>query len=302
MDYSTSNTLINNYNSTTGNIKIYHNQRCKPLIGYLEVLQEDIKTYEINPYLITLIHNPLNILKSDAWESVSDDREKVLNKLIEMKSIVYGISSIEIHPGKDGTIQASFREDLEEDLNSNLKVSSNTKTRYTPKPKMKGKVKKTMNKKSIDLIKMGKDVIKKLNKDSDKGTIHSAIIKELNLKSTGASEKEWKAKDLDEKLRRVIGYYDSIGSPKSMYTYLIEIFKTGVSDKFEQFLDKYNFLINDSLTLAGYPHIHIAIGVASSEGDHISPGQIKKILDEQALFEDIRVDEKKSLHFPMHLT
>jgi len=299
MSYNQSEVLVNTYVEDKFNITLEVSQRSKPLIDNLVTLSETIEEYRIKPYLVTLIHNPMYMLKSEAWRNVKEARERIINYMLEEdNTIVYGISSIEVHPGKNGSVNASIRDELEKEVKKTLDIANNIDLskdikKYVGEIKAKGRKVKT--KVSLDMILKGKELLKRVSKNASKVEIHHTIISGFKRSISSAMRSKWENKDYIEKLRRVISFYESIGVPEDIYKYLIDLWKEEtISAAYREFLNTYAFIPDELLTLSGYPHIHIAIGVVSSGGRYSSPIELKKKLQDLALYEDVRVDERKN--------
>jgi hypothetical protein len=96
--------LINNYDKDDFTLKLYTSTHNKGLTQHLKSMEDDMRKYSVKTVLITLLHDPNYILKGTAWRSVNDDRDKILKSLKKDKTIVYAISSVEVHAGKSQSL------------------------------------------------------------------------------------------------------------------------------------------------------------------------------------------------------
>lgn len=289
--------VVDNYDKKDTKVRLESNNRVKPLLQYIDNLEEKFMEYQIKPILITLNHNPHNILQAEAWESIERDRVSLMNVLLEEETIVYSLSTVEIHSGSTKVLSKNSREELELKIQkgiNTMKGMSNTR-RKQHNSGTKKSINKTRTKTIDSIIRDGKEVLEATN-GKDVGVLHSSMVAKFKERSIN---KDWVSKSTENKIRLVLALYEVIGSPIYMLKVWYALFRASTSGKnidksHMKALEKYRFLPDNILTLEGYPHIHIAIGVISEDGEYLSPSKIYSKLSGLCVMEDIRVDGKKS--------
>lgn len=299
--YQNSKILLNNYNINDNNTRIETYSRNKSLNSYLENKEDKFKDkLEIKPYLITLNHNPREILSGEAWNIVEEDRLKVLNKLLEEDSIIYALSAIEIHTGGK-KISKKDKEELDKKISENIiinkkKGKSNKKSKVGVNSKDKIKVKgiKRIQEMYIDI---GKKVISELGKIINFSEFHNKLLEEIHKDNDlNYDNKYWDDNIVHDKIRLVLEYYNKIKCPEVCIKNLNILFgkdEDNIPREWLEAIDKYRFIPDEILSLEGYPHMHIAIGVICKDGEYLNHGYISNKLMELSSMTDIRTDEKK---------
>ena len=304
MEDSITKFLINNYDKADLTEKLYTSTHNKGLTQHIKSMEDDMRKYNIKPVLITLLHDPNYILKGTAWASINEDRDKILESLREDKTISYAISSIEVHPGKSQTLNKDERDKLNKSINESVDITKTLGTKRSntkdTKDKNKAKLRKTIPKNITKLIEEGTNIIDGLREKKivSLESIHSALSSNLRHFWTDKGSQEWKKRSNTEKVRLILSLLENIGSDNELYRYMINLYQKASTDdklefKYVKIIDRYDFLKQDILTLRGYPHIHIAIGLVSKDGEYTLCSDIYTKLAKMNLFDDIRVDEKK---------
>ncbi len=289
--------LVNNYNLTDVKDKLESNVRVKGLLQIIENMEERFKESQIAPVLITLNHDPHTTLKGEAWGSIEEDRVKLLDCLLEDETIVYALSSIEVHSGSTKVLSKDDRSSLERIIDTSIDMAQDIKpsTKVTRSDKSKS-VKKTRTKVIEKIIKDGKLALTKVSPSASVSDIHSTIISHYLNRS---SNKGWSFKSQREKIRLILGFYELIDGPSSMlklWTYLFraDVLDISINEAYTKAIEEYKFLPDTILTLEGYPHIHIAIGLISKDGEYTHENTIYNKLTKLNVMDDIKVDKKKS--------
>jgi hypothetical protein len=228
-------------------------------------------------------------LKGTVWESVNDDRDNILKILQKDKSIAYAISSIEIHPGKSQSLNKSEREKLNEDIIKSKDTSKNIDIKKDNSKKIKSKIRRSIPKGMTRLIERGKERLDSVKIESAE-FINSAVVSELSYFSTAKTRKDWNVKRDKDKIRLIISLFESIGSDNDFYVYMMKLYKKvliegELDSEYTKMLNRYDFLTDSILTLTGYPHIHIAIGLVSKDGEYTLCSEIYTKLAKMNLFD-----------------
>lgn len=307
--YTDGKLVLSNYDRDDKKKYIETYNRVKVLNEYIEgKLTDKFKLdLEIKPYLITLNHDPHIMTSGKSWEVIEDSRNKILNELLKEDSIAYAISTIEIHTKKGLT--KKDREALSERIDKNIKnVQSKGKGKNTPargskKSKVvEKKVNKGPSKASMQYISKGitalNDIKKSVKSEVDMGTLHQCMIIIFGEDKSISRNEFWDDNDIYDKIRLIMAFYDMINGPSIAYKTFNTLFsmdEAKIPPQWVEAIEEYNFLIDDILTLEGYPHLHIAIGVMSDEGEYLSKSNIYSKLYDLHVLDDIQVDEKKSI-------
>lgn len=304
--YSDGRIVLNNYTKEDTKKYIETYNRVKVLNEYTDgglktKLKDDL---EIKPILITLNHDPHSITSGKSWEVIEDSRSKIFNTLLKEESIVYVISTIEIHTKKGLTKKG--KQVLDERINKNTQ-NAKSKGKANPNPhkvstkNREKKVRKGTSKASVRYIEKGLSAMTLLNrllsgKDVMK-TVHSYIIKDFWSDPSIIKSEYWDDNDIHDKIRLIMAFYDMINAPVEVYRVFNILFskdEASITINWIEVIDEYSFLIDDILTLEGYPHLHFAIGMISREGEYLRDSEIYSRLYDLNVMDDIQVDEKKS--------
>lgn len=290
-------TIINNYDYSDSKERLESNNRVKVLLQGIENMEEKFRESQIAPVLITLNHDPHITLKGEAWGSIEDDREKLLESLLEDETIVYALSSVEVHSGSTKVLSKDDRSSLERTIDASIDIAQDIKpsVKATRQDKSKN-IKKTRVKVIEKIISDGKNALSTISRYAEVSTIHEVLVSKYTDRS---SNKNWSTKTQQDKIRLILSFYELIDGPSEMLKLWTYLFRSGVlgvaiSENYSQAIEKYNFLPDSILTLEGYPHIHIAIGLISKDGEYTHENTIYNRLTKLNVMDDIRVDKKKS--------
>jgi len=290
-------TIVNNYNFEDTKTKLQSSNSVKGLLQIIENMEERFKESQIAPVLITLNHDPHTTLKGEAWGSIEEDRVKLLDCLLEDETIVYALSSIEVHSGSTKVLSKNDRISLEKIIDTSINVTQDIKpTTKATRPDKSKSVKKTRTKVIEKIIKDGKDALTKVSPSATISAIHSTIISYYTDRSTN---KSWNSKSQGDKIRLILSFYELIDGPSSMLKLWSCLFRADVlyitiNEDYNKAIEAYKFLPDSILTLEGYPHIHIAIGLISKDGEYTHENTIYNKLSQLYVMDDIKVDKKKS--------
>jgi len=232
-----------------------HNFRSpKPAETYLNAVYSDLEDkYNMVTKSITCVYNPNSVIKENAWKNVLNETLKLNQLFLKMPEVIFAMIGIEIHDGKR---------------------SMTKKKRKEAEDKEQNKIDKEAN--TLAIKRFVKEYIREPTTMAD-----SAILVEYKQKIIDEINAGGDPDDIvpeDKKNKDAIEYFVSryVREPNQGLEDLMLL---------KELRDEL-YPPSRSVSLDGYPHIHMGLGITSYNGKMITNGQISKMIMENTGFVD----------------
>tara|TARA_R100000750_G_scaffold42729_1_gene28024 strand:+ start:502 stop:2841 length:2340 start_codon:yes stop_codon:yes gene_type:complete len=224
--------------------------------------------YDMVTKLITCVYNPNYVDKDFAWNNVLEDIVKIKRVFLKIPEIIYLLVGIETHDGKRSL--------------SKKKISEIEKNKE-----------KKEKQDEDDFAKRAIEKFISLNVRSPTTTEDSIVLnKYKDAFREEAAQKEFEDKRVDDEKK----------NSDATDMFYEKHLRLPTTEEDTILLNKYKEELHpsgDSITLDGYPHVHIAIGLTSYNGKILGNCEISKMIMENTNFvDDVQTDSETKKRGP----